>query len=93
MEPFGPDNMRPQFLIKNVTDSGFSRVVKEDHLRFVLRKDEITFTGIGFNMADKFTLLQMKTPVDIICKIDENEWNGTRSLQLRITDLKLSDPA
>lgn len=91
MEPFGPGNMRPQFLIKNVLDTGYSKIVKEDHLRFVLRKDDITFTGIGFNMADKFHLLQMKAPIDIICKIDENEWNGNKSLQLRITDLKLSE--
>ena len=90
MEPFGPENMRPKFLIKNVLDTGYSKIVKEDHLRFVLRKDDITLTGIGFNMADKFHLLQMKAPVDIICKIDENEWNGTKSLQLRITDLRLS---
>jgi single-stranded-DNA-specific exonuclease len=91
MEPFGPGNMRPQFLIKNVSDTGYSRIVKEDHLRFVLRKDDITLTGIGFNMADKFYLLQMKAPIDIICKIDENEWNGNTSLQLRIIDFRLSN--
>ena len=90
MEPFGPGNMRPHFLIKNVLDTGYSKIVKEDHLRFVLRKDDLTFTGIGFNLADKFALLQMKSPVDIICKIDENEWNGNTSLQLRIVDLHLS---
>jgi single-stranded-DNA-specific exonuclease len=90
MEPFGPENMRPQFLIKNVADTGYSKIVKEDHLRFVLRKDDITLTGIGFNMADKFPLLQMKKPVDLLCKIDENEWQGNKSLQLRIIDFRLS---
>ncbi|TMI64824.1 MAG: single-stranded-DNA-specific exonuclease RecJ [Bacteroidetes bacterium] len=89
MEPFGPGNMRPQFIIKNVLDTGYSKIVKEDHIRFVLRKDDITLTGIGFGMADKFHLLQMKTPVDILCKIDENEWQGIKSLQLRITDIRL----
>jgi single-stranded-DNA-specific exonuclease len=88
MEPFGPENMRPQFLIRNVLDTGFSKIVKEDHLRFVLRKDDITLTGIGFNMADKYPLIQNKKPVDILCKIDENEWQGVKSLQLRITDLR-----
>jgi len=91
MEPFGPENMRPQFLIKNVLDTGFSKIVKEDHIRFVLRKDEITFTGIGFGMAVKFHLMQMKQPIDIICKIDENEWQGNKTLQLRITDFRLSE--
>lgn len=91
MEPFGPENMRPQFLIKNVVDTGYSKIVKEDHLRFVLRKENITLTGIGFNMAKKFPLIQNKKPVDILCKIDENEWQGIKSLQLRVTDLKPSE--
>ena len=33
MEPFGPENMRPVFVTRHVTDSGFSRVVKENHIR------------------------------------------------------------
>jgi single-stranded-DNA-specific exonuclease len=90
MEPFGPENMRPQFIARNVLDTGFSKIVKEQHLRFVVRKDDITLTGIGFGMADKFHLLQTKAPIDIVFKIDENEWNGEKSLQLRVVDFKLS---
>jgi single-stranded-DNA-specific exonuclease len=33
----------------------------------------------------------MKKPVDIIFKIDENEWNGQKTLQLRMIDLRLSE--
>ncbi|MBL7738522.1 MAG: single-stranded-DNA-specific exonuclease RecJ [Chitinophagaceae bacterium] len=91
MEPFGPDNLRPVFLIRNVMDSGYSRIVKEEHIRFSLRQDNTVITGIGFNMAGKFPLLQMKQPLDIVCKIDENEWNGERSLQLRMIDFRLSE--
>lgn len=91
MEPFGPENLRPHFLVKNVFDTGLSRILKEQHLRFVLRQDNVTFTGIGFGMADKFPLLQMKKPVDIVFKIDENEWNGQKSIQLRMIDVRLSD--
>ncbi len=91
MEPFGPENLRPHFLAKNVFDSGYSKILKEQHLRFSLRQDNIIFTGIGFGMADKLPLLQMKQPLDIVFKIDENEWNGQKSLQLRIIDLRLSE--
>ncbi len=91
MEPFGPENLRPHFLVKNVFDTGFSKILKDQHLRFVLRQDNITFTGIGFGMGEKLPLLQMKKPVDIVFKIDENEWNGQKSLQLRMIDLRLSD--
>lgn len=90
MEPFGPDNMRPVFIARNVIDTGFSKIVKEQHIRFVLKQDNISFTGIGFNMADKFTLLQQQQPIDIVFTIDENVWNGETSLQLKMIDLRLS---
>ena len=91
MEPFGPDNLRPVFVACGVVDTGYSKIVKEQHLRVSVRQDNITMTGIGFGMADKLALLQMKKPVDIVFKVDENEWNGEKSLQLRIVDCKLSE--
>jgi len=91
MEPFGPENMRPLFVVKNVTDSGYSRIVKEQHIKFSLRQDNILFNGIGFGMAKKFALLESKKPVDVVFTLDENEWNNEKHLQLRVIDFKLSD--
>jgi len=91
MEPFGPENMRPVFVAKNVWDTGYSKIVKNLHVRFVVKQDGITLTGIGFNMATKFYLLQMQKPVDIVFTIDENEWNGNTSLQLKVIDIQLSE--
>ena len=88
MEPFGPENLRPVFIVKNVMDTGYSRIVKELHLRFSLRQNNITFTGIGFNMADTYELLKNKQPVDVVFKIDVNEWNGEKNLQLRVIDCR-----
>lgn len=86
MEPFGPENLRPVFLVTNVIDNGYSKVVKEEHLRFCLKKNNITLTGIGFNMASKYEFLKYKQPVDVVFKIDVNEWNGEKNLQLRVID-------
>jgi len=93
MEPFGPENLRPTFVSRGVVNTGYSRVVKEKHLRFSLRQDGVTFTGIGFGMADKMPLLEQNLPVDVVYKIDINEWNGEKSLQLRVVDVKCSEPA
>lgn len=90
MEPFGPGNMRPIFIARKVQDTGYSKIVKELHLRFVLQQNNVTLTGIGFNMAEKFILLENKKPVDIIFTIDENEWNGNKTLQLKMIDLRES---
>ena len=91
MEPFGPVNLRPVFIVKKVTDSGWSKIVKEEHIRFSVKQDNVTITGIGFGMADKFPLLQQKQPVDIVFTIDTNEWNGEKSLQIRVIDFRLSE--
>ncbi|UAY52663.1 single-stranded-DNA-specific exonuclease RecJ [Ferruginibacter albus] len=91
MEPYGPENMRPVFVARNVLDTGFSKIVKELHLRFVVKQGNISFTGIGFNMATHFELLQTKKPFDIVFTLDENEWNGTKTLQLKVIDVKLSE--
>lgn len=90
MEPYGPENMRPVFIAKKLTDTGFSKIVKEQHIRFAVKQGNITITGIGFNMAEKFQLLQMHQPLDIVFTLDLNEWNGEKNLQLKVIDLKLS---
>ena len=89
MEPFGPENMRPVFIAKNVLDTGHSKIVKEHHIRFVVKQGNHSFTGIGFNLAEKFHLL--KGPADLVFTIDENEWNGNTSLQLKVIDLRQSE--
>lgn len=90
MEPFGPENDRPTFLAKNVTDTGESRILKEQHLRVCLRQGNHVYTGIGFGMAEKFQLLADRQPVDVVFKLDVNEWRDTKSLQLRLIDIKKS---
>ena len=90
MEPFGPDNMRPVFISKKVVETGFSKIVKEQHVKFTLRQQNVIVSGIGFNMADKFHLLQMKEPLDIVYTLDENEWNKEKNIQLKVIDIRLS---
>jgi single-stranded-DNA-specific exonuclease len=91
MEPFGPENLRPVFISRNVVDTGYSKIVKEQHVRFSVRQDGVTFTGIGFNMAETYDLLKNKLPVDIVFKIDVNEWNGEKNLQLRVIDCRSAE--
>jgi single-stranded-DNA-specific exonuclease len=91
MEPFGPENMRPVFICRKTINSGYSKIVKDNHIRFVLQNDGITFTGIGFNMAEQFSILESKQPVDVVFTVDLNEWNGESSIQLKVIDFRLSE--
>jgi single-stranded-DNA-specific exonuclease len=89
MEPYGPENTHPVFISRHVTDTGYSRLLKEKHIRFALSQEKTVIQGIGFNMADKFELLRQ--PVDVIYTLDEQTWNGVKSLQMKVIDLKVSD--
>lgn len=90
MEPFGPDNMKPVFIARNVRDTGYSKIAKELHIRFSVAQGNKIFTGIGFQMAEKFALLSNKQPIDLVFTLDENEWNGVKNLQLKVIDVKMS---
>lgn len=86
MQPFGPCNMRPVFITRGVRNRN-SRIVKEAHIRFDLWQADRIFTGIGFNMASKFPLLQQDS-FDMVYCIEENEWQGNTILQLRVLDIR-----
>ncbi len=91
MEPFGPENMRPVFLARKCEDFGYSKILKEAHIKFVLRQKETIMNGIAFNMYEKFPLLANQKEIDIVFSIDENEWNGNKNLQLKVIDLRRSE--
>jgi single-stranded-DNA-specific exonuclease len=90
MEPFGPENLRPVFLIRELRDTGQSKIVKEEHIRFSL-KDKTArkvLTGIGFGLADRFALLRNGQPIDVVCTLDENNFNNKRTIQLKVIDIR-----
>ncbi|MBO9730468.1 MAG: single-stranded-DNA-specific exonuclease RecJ [Chitinophaga sp.] len=91
-EPLGPENLRPVFLARNLVDNGYSKIVKDEHIKFSVKQGRYgpTMSGIGFYMAEKFPLLADKKPVDLVFSLDENEWNGQTSLQLKVIDIRPS---
>ncbi len=89
--PFGPGNMKPVFLAKRVQDIGYARGVgeQEAHLKLTLSQNGTTPIGaIGFNLGEKLELVKNSTEVDIVFSLEENEWNGTISLQLKLRDIR-----
>ena len=90
MAPFGPLNMRPTFTSTCVRDNGYGKQVGADktHLKLnVFQGDnKNNYNAIGFNLGDKMDFVQNN--FDIVYALDENEWNGRKSLQLVLKDLK-----
>jgi len=85
MEPFGPDNTKPVFCVRNVTNVG-CRIVKDDHLRFEVMQDNFSINGIGFQLAEKYEKLAHPIKMDIVFTIEENHFNGRTTLQMKVID-------
>lgn len=93
-EPFGPGNMSPVFMSRNLKDTGFGKPIGADatHLRlFVKQEDSDGFAAIGFGLANKMGVACSGEPFDAAYSIDENVWNGQTSLQLRLRDIKCAE--
>ncbi|WP_296637763.1 single-stranded-DNA-specific exonuclease RecJ [Polaribacter sp.] len=90
MAPFGPQNMKPVFKSSCVRDNGYGKQVGADktHLKLnVFQGDnKQTFGAIGFNLGDK--LEHVQNDFDIVYTLNENVWNGYKSIQLVLKDLK-----
>ena len=90
-EPFGPENMTPLFLTKELKDTGFGKPIGADneHLKlFVKQQDSQGFAAVGFGLGSKIALTQNNQLFQAVYSIDENQWNGQTTLQLRLRDIK-----
>jgi single-stranded-DNA-specific exonuclease len=90
--PYGPQNLSPVFMTSKVNDTGYGKCVGEDqtHLRLTLTQNRSAkIAAIGFGLAARFSIIESKLPFRVVYSVDENEWNGRVSLQLKLKDLKL----
>jgi len=93
--PYGPDNMSPVFLTKNVYDTGFSRTVGENHLKLNITQPEFRgagFDAVAFGFGHLFDKIHSQNrPFSICYTIEENEWNNKITTQLNIKDIRIED--
>jgi len=92
--PFGPGNMSPLFRTDGIIDAGGSRIVGKNHLKLYVVHPEISggpFSAIAFQQGDHFRKIEKGIPFDICYFVEENEWNGSISLQLNIKDIRFGD--
>ena len=90
--PFGPSNMTPVFLTKKLIDTGYGKCVGEDktHLRLTATQTESSnkIVSIGFGLGNKLDNISNGQEFKAVYSIDENEWQGNVSLQLKLRDIK-----
>ena len=90
-EPFGPENMMPLFLAKDLSDSGYAKTLgsEDEHLKAYVKQGHSTsFGAIGFGLGKKLDRVAHKKKFDAIFSLEENEWKDTVTLQLQLRDIQ-----
>ena len=90
-EPFGPQNLAPVFFTKNLRDTGYAKPIGADqtHLKLqVVQGNSERFGAIGFGLSDKLSLVNQRQSFEAVYCLEENDWNNTVSIQLRIKDIQ-----
>ncbi len=90
-EPFGPLNLAPVFHTAQLRDTGYAKPIGADqtHLKMqVVQGNSERFGAIGFGLADKLSLVNQRQSFEAVYCLEENDWNNTVSIQLRIKDIQ-----
>lgn len=89
MEPFGPGNMRPVFLARDVRHRTSPRLAGKTHLKMSLVEDGIALDAIGFNFGDRYQEVKNASSISVAYTVDQNEWNGSTTLQMKVKGISL----
>jgi len=90
--PFGPHNSRPHFMTRGVEVVGHPRVVGRDHLKFRVRNGAGFLEAIAFGLGGRSAEMRSGTTIDIVFNVEQNEYRGAVTPQLRVLDFRAADP-
>jgi single-stranded-DNA-specific exonuclease len=90
MAPFGPENPRPVFSAENIFVFNSLSSFKDKHVKFLAVQDENenVFQAVGFDLINHYDQLSKRNPFKMVFTIEENNYNGETSIQLRIKDIQ-----
>jgi single-stranded-DNA-specific exonuclease len=89
--PFGPENMSPVFLSKNVKVRGIAGLVGGQHIKMTVEQaGSPIFEAIAFGQSEHLDNINSGQPFDICYSIEENVWRERRSIQLNIKGIRFN---
>lgn len=91
LEPFGIENAVPRFVCKALPVHGWSVLGNaKNHLKIQTTLAGTPVDCIGFKLGEFAGALRGASTIDVVCELEENVWNGTQRLQLKILDFKIA---
>lgn len=88
--PFGPENMKPVFISRDVYVSGEPRIVGNNHLQLVFRSDNGNILkGIGFGLGELLDIISTSKPINICYTVEPNIYRGVYNVSLNLKDIHI----
>jgi len=93
LAPFGRNNPSPVLCVRHVHVAQPPRRVgvNGDHLKFTVTQEKQSTDAIAFGMGHMAGDLSAGTTIDVAFEPKMNEWQGRRTAQLVVKDLKISN--
>jgi single-stranded-DNA-specific exonuclease len=93
--PFGQGNPKPLIACQGLTlTAAPKRVGKNgEHLQLFVRQENRFMKAIAFNAANLIEKLTPGRAIDLAVEPQINEWNGNRSVELEVRDIRIPDEA
>ncbi|WZO96316.1 single-stranded-DNA-specific exonuclease RecJ [Isosphaeraceae bacterium EP7] len=94
LEPHGIGNLRPILATSGVRLVGDPKTMTEGkHIKLRVAHGTATVEAVGWNMGERYKHLKAGMLVDLAYHPAINEWNGRRTIQLEIKDIRLLEGA
>ena len=94
LEPFGPGNSEPKFVIENLKLISF-KILNQAHIKSILiGKDGSVIKGLAWNATngplEPYLTKKNKNKFSIAGKLKKNEWQGKKDIEFIIEDIALN---
>lgn len=91
MEPFGVANPVPQFIMRDMIVQNVVAMGAGKHTKLILSKNGAAFTAVYFGISPLQLHIAQNEQVDVLFQLNVNEFNGERSLQMIVQDIRISE--
>ncbi|MER0122850.1 single-stranded-DNA-specific exonuclease RecJ [Streptococcus sp. ZJ93] len=90
LAPYGMDNKKPVFYLKNVqVESARTMGQQNAHLKFRISKGKASFDVLAFGMGQLALEIGQSKNLELAVSLSVNQWNGQTTLQLMLVDLRV----
>jgi len=94
LAPFGPNNMRPVFVTKNLAIYGKATIVGTNHIKVKFKQNGVVLDAIGYNLAEYSSFFTKGTcKINCAYVLEETKWDGQTTIQMRLKDFEVNEYA